>query len=132
MKGCMKAPDGQKVMHAKDLCHLVSDKSFNKTAECIKKLIMTDVTKKIMPPPMDCVGGIPKYCVPKNHPIMLGWVDMFMVDMLKTKTSPKKLKDKFNSFIEAEWNIFAAMKRFYDAKCKAERKFTDKYSMISG
>lgn len=130
MKKCMAAkPHGYNVMHAKDLCHLVSNESFNKTAGCIKELIISDVTAKIMPPPMDCIGGIKKYCAPKNHPIILGWIDMFMVEMFNSKGSPKKMKDKSGNSMEAEWNVFAVVKRYFDGKCKAETKFASKFKM---
>lgn len=129
MKKCMKAPDGVKVMNAKDLCHLTSNEAFNKTANCIKELAIGEITPKIMPPPMDCVGGVKKYCATKHHPVIMGWIDLFMVDMLKTKDKPKTLKDKFNNAIEAAYNAFAVIKRFFDGKCKTETKFTDKWKM---
>lgn len=121
-------------MHAKDLCHLTSTQSFNKTGDCIKDLIISDVTAKIMPPPMDCVGNVKKYCAKKHHPVILGWIDFMMVDLLKAKTAPKNMKDKSGNGLEAEWNAFAVIHNFFNSKpkkCKADNKFAGKYEMVT-
>lgn len=118
-------------MHAKDLCHLVATESFNETAKCIKDMIVEDVKKKIMPPPFDCIGNVKQYCAPQHHPVILGWVDFYMVDLLKARTAPKTMKDKSGNPLEPEWNLFGVIQKWYDKKCKTDKGFTSKYKMVT-
>lgn len=131
-KVCLKKkPDGFNVLHAKDLCHLTATKSFNKTADCIKELIIKDVSAKVIPPPMDCVGNVKQYCAPKNHPLILEWIEILMEKLLKVRNDAKTVKDKSGNPLEPEWNPFAALQKFFNNKCKAVKAFVAKYKMIT-
>ena len=118
-------------MHAHDLCHLVATESFNKTADCIKGLIVKDVSAKVMPPPMDCIGHVKKYCDKSHHPVIIGWLDFFMVDLFKARNAPKNMKDKHGNPLEAEWNAYSVVQKWFNHKCKADKPFASKYKMIS-
>ena len=118
-------------MHAKNLCHLVSNESFNKTANCIKDMIVKDVTAKIMPPPLDCLGTVKKYCLKKHHPTILGWIEFFLKTMLDARNGSKDLKDKFGNGLEAKWNAYAVIQKFFGRKCKADTAFAGKFKMIT-